>query len=160
MEIGWEMQWCQGQLRLKDHIWQPNPQYGMGLLRQMLEEARVRQSNPQYGMGLLRQMLEEAKVQLLWKKVAEHRHGGYGKWVGSHPHNQPEGIITVHHVTTSGGFSHRLTPPPLLAHNGVHVAWGAGSDLSHWAGEVTIYTDGSGGTRSADPRLRRCGWAW
>eukprot|EP00973_Karenia_brevis_P033242 4586459-Karenia_brevis.AAC.1 len=25
--------------------------------------------------------------------------------------------------------------------------WGAGSDLSQWAGGVTIYTDGSGGTR-------------
>eukprot|EP00973_Karenia_brevis_P081582 11309481-Karenia_brevis.AAC.1 len=52
------MQWYRGQLRLKDHmgdVWQPNPQYGMGLLRLMLEEARV---------------------QLLWKNVAEHRHGG------------------------------------------------------------------------------------
>eukprot|EP00973_Karenia_brevis_P083433 11573059-Karenia_brevis.AAC.1 len=52
------MQWYQGQLRLKDHmgdIWQPIPQYGMGLLRRMLEEARV---------------------QLLWKKAAEHRHAG------------------------------------------------------------------------------------
>eukprot|EP00973_Karenia_brevis_P002672 364553-Karenia_brevis.AAC.1 len=32
MEIGWEMQWYQGLLRLKDHkgdICQPNPQYGM-----------------------------------------------------------------------------------------------------------------------------------
>eukprot|EP00973_Karenia_brevis_P034961 4822477-Karenia_brevis.AAC.1 len=46
-----------GQIRLKDHMgdaWQPNPQYGMGLLRQMLEEARV---------------------QLLWTKAAENRHG-------------------------------------------------------------------------------------
>eukprot|EP00973_Karenia_brevis_P089704 12399068-Karenia_brevis.AAC.1 len=25
---------------------------------------------------------------------------------------------------------------------------------------MDIYTDGSGGERSADPRLRRCGWAW
>eukprot|EP00973_Karenia_brevis_P013811 1874116-Karenia_brevis.AAC.1 len=43
MEMGWEMQWCQGLLRLKNQkgdIWQPNPQYGMGLSRQMLEEAR------------------------------------------------------------------------------------------------------------------------
>eukprot|EP00973_Karenia_brevis_P046003 6372223-Karenia_brevis.AAC.1 len=31
---------------------------------------------------------------------------------------------------------------------------GAGSDLSRWTGGVTIYTDGSGGIRSADPRLR------
>eukprot|EP00973_Karenia_brevis_P046089 6384569-Karenia_brevis.AAC.1 len=23
-----------------------------------------------------------------------------------------------------------------------------------------LYTDGSGGTHSRDPRLRRCGWAW
>eukprot|EP00973_Karenia_brevis_P017163 2357063-Karenia_brevis.AAC.1 len=23
-----------------------------------------------------------------------------------------------------------------------------------------MYTDGSVGTRSSDPRLRRCGWAW
>eukprot|EP00973_Karenia_brevis_P059515 8286757-Karenia_brevis.AAC.1 len=57
MEMGWEMQWPQGQLRLKDHqggVWQPNPQSGVGLLRLRLEEARVR---------------------LLWKKAAEHRHG-------------------------------------------------------------------------------------
>eukprot|EP00973_Karenia_brevis_P004995 688493-Karenia_brevis.AAC.1 len=55
---GMGIQWYQGQLKLKDHmgdVWQPNPQYGMGLLRLMLEEARV---------------------QLLWKKAAEHRHGG------------------------------------------------------------------------------------
>eukprot|EP00973_Karenia_brevis_P031414 4333402-Karenia_brevis.AAC.1 len=25
---------------------------------------------------------------------------------------------------------------------------------------MNIYTDGSGGERSADPRPRRCGWAW
>ena len=25
---------------------------------------------------------------------------------------------------------------------------------------VTIYTDGSGGKKSKDKRLRRCGWAW
>eukprot|EP00973_Karenia_brevis_P006737 915281-Karenia_brevis.AAC.1 len=25
---------------------------------------------------------------------------------------------------------------------------------------MQIYTDGSGGTHSGDPRLRRCGWAW
>eukprot|EP00973_Karenia_brevis_P053555 7442721-Karenia_brevis.AAC.1 len=28
---------------------------------------------------------------------------------------------------------------------------GAGADLSQWGGEITIYTDGSGGTRSNDP---------
>ena len=26
--------------------------------------------------------------------------------------------------------------------------------------EVTIFTDGSGGKRTKDKRLRRCGWAW
>eukprot|EP00973_Karenia_brevis_P055507 7718543-Karenia_brevis.AAC.1 len=31
---------------------------------------------------------------------------------------------------------------------------GAGSDLSQRAGDLAIYTDGSGGARSADPRLR------
>eukprot|EP00973_Karenia_brevis_P072872 10120207-Karenia_brevis.AAC.1 len=30
----------------------------------------------------------------------------------------------------------------------------------HWVGEVQVYTDGLGGARNADPRLRRCGWAW
>ena len=25
---------------------------------------------------------------------------------------------------------------------------------------ITVYTDGSGGKFSSDPRLRRCGWAW
>eukprot|EP00973_Karenia_brevis_P011288 1527842-Karenia_brevis.AAC.1 len=43
MGMGREMQWYQGQLRLKDQVedtWQPNPQYGVGLLRSMLEGAR------------------------------------------------------------------------------------------------------------------------
>eukprot|EP00973_Karenia_brevis_P066623 9261887-Karenia_brevis.AAC.1 len=42
--MGWEVQWHQGKIRLKDHngdVWQPNPQYGMGLLSQILEEARM-----------------------------------------------------------------------------------------------------------------------
>ena len=26
--------------------------------------------------------------------------------------------------------------------------------------DVTIFTDGSGGKRTKDKRLRRCGWAW
>eukprot|EP00973_Karenia_brevis_P084151 11676668-Karenia_brevis.AAC.1 len=55
--MDWEMQWHQGQIRLKDHvgdIWQPNPQYGVGLLRIMLEEARE---------------------TLLWQRAALHRHG-------------------------------------------------------------------------------------
>ena len=25
---------------------------------------------------------------------------------------------------------------------------------------ITVYTDGSGGKNTSDPRLRRCGWAW
>eukprot|EP00973_Karenia_brevis_P004472 612712-Karenia_brevis.AAC.1 len=32
LEMGWEIQFAQGQVRLKDdkgHIWQPNPHYGM-----------------------------------------------------------------------------------------------------------------------------------
>eukprot|EP00973_Karenia_brevis_P046820 6496507-Karenia_brevis.AAC.1 len=36
MEMEWEVQFSQGQIRLKDDkgdVWQPNPQYGMGLLR-------------------------------------------------------------------------------------------------------------------------------
>eukprot|EP00973_Karenia_brevis_P046973 6517119-Karenia_brevis.AAC.1 len=31
IEMGWEVRWSQGQLRLKDYqgdVWQPNPQYG------------------------------------------------------------------------------------------------------------------------------------
>eukprot|EP00973_Karenia_brevis_P063614 8843328-Karenia_brevis.AAC.1 len=40
--MGWGIQFSQGQIRLKDNngdMWQPNPQYGVGLLRSMLEEA-------------------------------------------------------------------------------------------------------------------------
>eukprot|EP00973_Karenia_brevis_P072275 10041052-Karenia_brevis.AAC.1 len=58
MEMGWEVQWYQGKIRLKDHngdVWQPNLQYGMGLLRPMLEEARM---------------------QKLWIQASQHRHGG------------------------------------------------------------------------------------
>eukprot|EP00973_Karenia_brevis_P050754 7050680-Karenia_brevis.AAC.1 len=57
MEMGWEMQWYQGQIRLKDYVgdvWQPNPQYEMKLLRSMLEGAREK---------------------LLWERAAQHRHG-------------------------------------------------------------------------------------
>eukprot|EP00973_Karenia_brevis_P044255 6132424-Karenia_brevis.AAC.1 len=58
MEMGWNMQFLQGQIRLKDdkgNVWQPNPQYGMGLLRSMLEDRRE---------------------TLLWQRAALHRHGG------------------------------------------------------------------------------------
>eukprot|EP00973_Karenia_brevis_P048597 6747265-Karenia_brevis.AAC.1 len=34
---------------------------------------------------------------------------------------------------------------------------GQGADISHWTGTVQIYTDGSGGSYSGDPRPRRCG---
>eukprot|EP00973_Karenia_brevis_P000059 6645-Karenia_brevis.AAC.1 len=58
MEMRWESQFAQGLIRLRDDkgdIWQPNAQYGMGLLKTMLEEARD---------------------TLLWQKAALHRHGG------------------------------------------------------------------------------------
>eukprot|EP00973_Karenia_brevis_P048011 6662537-Karenia_brevis.AAC.1 len=58
MEIGWEIQVTQGQVRLRDNngdIWQPIPQYGLGLLKNMLEEARE---------------------TLLWQRAALHRHEG------------------------------------------------------------------------------------
>ena len=35
---------------------------------------------------------------------------------------------------------------------------GTGTQLT--GKHVTIYTDGSGGRSSNDPRIRRCGWAW
>eukprot|EP00973_Karenia_brevis_P007219 979591-Karenia_brevis.AAC.1 len=56
-EIKWQTQWQNGVLLLKDtngDIWQPNPAYGMGFLRQMREEARI---------------------QILWGQAAMHRHG-------------------------------------------------------------------------------------
>eukprot|EP00973_Karenia_brevis_P072627 10088502-Karenia_brevis.AAC.1 len=34
-----------------------------------------------------------------------------------------------------------------------------GANIHHWDEAMQIYTDGSGGTHSGDPRLRRCGWA-
>eukprot|EP00973_Karenia_brevis_P066143 9194407-Karenia_brevis.AAC.1 len=37
---------------------------------------------------------------------------------------------------------------------------GQGANIQHWEGAMQIHTDGSGGTHSGDPRLRRCGWAW
>eukprot|EP00973_Karenia_brevis_P015888 2174405-Karenia_brevis.AAC.1 len=37
---------------------------------------------------------------------------------------------------------------------------GQGANIAHWQCSVQFYTDGSGGTNSSDPRLRRCGWAW
>eukprot|EP00973_Karenia_brevis_P065040 9031527-Karenia_brevis.AAC.1 len=56
MDMNWEWQWYQGHIKLKDQegdLWQPNPQYGVGLLRVMLEGARE---------------------TLLWQRAAQHRH--------------------------------------------------------------------------------------
>eukprot|EP00973_Karenia_brevis_P041319 5718737-Karenia_brevis.AAC.1 len=56
-EMGWKVQWPTGVLRFKVHngdVWQPNPAYGFGLMRQMLEEARL---------------------QILWTEETQHRHG-------------------------------------------------------------------------------------
>eukprot|EP00973_Karenia_brevis_P067113 9333767-Karenia_brevis.AAC.1 len=57
MDMGWQARLHQGKLRLRDHhgdVWQPSPQYGMGVLRQMLEEARMHK---------------------LWEQAALQRHG-------------------------------------------------------------------------------------
>ena len=35
-----------------------------------------------------------------------------------------------------------------------------GARLSAATATITVFTDGSGGKNSSDPRLRRCGWAW
>ena len=35
-----------------------------------------------------------------------------------------------------------------------------GRPLQDMPTEVVVYTDGSGGRNTDDPRLRRCGWAW
>eukprot|EP00973_Karenia_brevis_P068871 9574951-Karenia_brevis.AAC.1 len=66
MDMNWDLQFDQGRIMLKDHmgdIWQPNPQYGVGLFRIMLEGARETH---------------------LWQKAALHRHGegGHGRGVG------------------------------------------------------------------------------
>eukprot|EP00973_Karenia_brevis_P054912 7635151-Karenia_brevis.AAC.1 len=42
--MGWQTQRCRGTLMVKDQdgdIWKPNPEYGMGVIRSMLEEARI-----------------------------------------------------------------------------------------------------------------------
>eukprot|EP00973_Karenia_brevis_P003868 533403-Karenia_brevis.AAC.1 len=55
--MGWMAQFNAGAFLPKDtagDIWKPDPPHGMGILRQMLEEARI---------------------QILWAKAAEHRHG-------------------------------------------------------------------------------------
>eukprot|EP00973_Karenia_brevis_P019529 2678925-Karenia_brevis.AAC.1 len=55
--MGWQTQWSDGTLMLEDQdgdVWRPNPDYGMGLLRSMLEESRIR---------------------VLWAKASMHRHG-------------------------------------------------------------------------------------
>ena len=35
-----------------------------------------------------------------------------------------------------------------------------GRPLKEGPGKIVVYTDGSGGLNTKDPRLRRCGWAW
>eukprot|EP00973_Karenia_brevis_P086119 11943227-Karenia_brevis.AAC.1 len=55
--MGWQTQWRDGVLMFKDHqgdVWKPNPAYVMGLLKGMLEEARI---------------------QILWTQASMHRHG-------------------------------------------------------------------------------------
>eukprot|EP00973_Karenia_brevis_P072942 10132038-Karenia_brevis.AAC.1 len=37
---------------------------------------------------------------------------------------------------------------------------GQGGQPGTLAKPIIVYIDGSGGTHSADPRLRRCGWSW
>eukprot|EP00973_Karenia_brevis_P089111 12357934-Karenia_brevis.AAC.1 len=56
-EWGWKAHWSESTLLLKENVgdlWKPNPAYGMGFSRQMLEEARI---------------------QILWTQAAMHRHG-------------------------------------------------------------------------------------
>eukprot|EP00973_Karenia_brevis_P065529 9106352-Karenia_brevis.AAC.1 len=56
-EWHWQARRCRGTLRLRDHevdVWRPNPVYGMGMLRSMLEESRT---------------------SLLWAEAPKHRHG-------------------------------------------------------------------------------------
>eukprot|EP00973_Karenia_brevis_P052291 7267055-Karenia_brevis.AAC.1 len=48
---------CQGQIRLRD------------------DKGDICQPSPQYGMGLLKNILEEAREAFLWQKAALHRHG-------------------------------------------------------------------------------------
>eukprot|EP00973_Karenia_brevis_P030852 4255023-Karenia_brevis.AAC.1 len=42
-EMSWQARWCRGTSQLRDNgdVRQPNPEYGMGMPRQMLEEARI-----------------------------------------------------------------------------------------------------------------------
>eukprot|EP00973_Karenia_brevis_P025708 3546333-Karenia_brevis.AAC.1 len=55
--MGWQTQWSNGSLMLKDQdgdAWKPNPDYGMGMVRSMFEQARI---------------------NLLWAQASKHRHG-------------------------------------------------------------------------------------
>eukprot|EP00973_Karenia_brevis_P004152 570055-Karenia_brevis.AAC.1 len=56
-EMGWQTQWRNGAVMLKDN------------------QGDVRKPNPAYRMGLLRSMLEEARIQVLWTQASMHRHG-------------------------------------------------------------------------------------
>eukprot|EP00973_Karenia_brevis_P081389 11281030-Karenia_brevis.AAC.1 len=57
MMMHWQARWCIGTLQLRDH------------------EGDVWQANPEYGMGMLRSMLEEARTNLLLAEASRHRHG-------------------------------------------------------------------------------------
>eukprot|EP00973_Karenia_brevis_P077298 10737233-Karenia_brevis.AAC.1 len=55
--MGWQTQWSKGTLLFKDQegdVWKPNVNYGMGLLRSMLEESRIK---------------------ILWAQASMHKHG-------------------------------------------------------------------------------------
>eukprot|EP00973_Karenia_brevis_P061615 8568212-Karenia_brevis.AAC.1 len=55
--MNWQARWCKGTLKLREH------------------EGRLWQPNPEYGMGMMRTMMEDAKTSLVWADAAKHRHG-------------------------------------------------------------------------------------
>eukprot|EP00973_Karenia_brevis_P025763 3556329-Karenia_brevis.AAC.1 len=60
----------------------------------------------------------------------------------------PGGTTTTHHATTSGAYDHRQTLHQQLNPYRCARTLGASSDISQWAGPISIYTDGSGGKHS------------
>eukprot|EP00973_Karenia_brevis_P007645 1038524-Karenia_brevis.AAC.1 len=55
-EMGWKAPWSKGSLLLKDN------------------EGAVWKSYPEYGIGMIRHMLEEDRIKRFWAQASLHRH--------------------------------------------------------------------------------------
>eukprot|EP00973_Karenia_brevis_P057769 8036103-Karenia_brevis.AAC.1 len=195
----WQARWYNGTLQLRNHeghIWQPNPAHDMGILRSMLEDARMGHmwltaSHHRHGEGIEHGLdLTVSQKRYNWYiNQGKMAHAGAlmaaftgALWPGERL--GPEDALIANRQIMMSCPKFYTCPKlatcrhPMIVktqHLGLQPKanttptrepyWGAyslgqGNQLQGWQGHIVMYTDGSGGACSQDPRLRRCGWAW